>query len=264
MDKQIATVVKAQGLCNRIKTYISAICEYDEINTQVFADSYIFPSFNFTPEIKGKEICDWRLKVFPEEEKYIDDYKTIDMLYEKVPQYFVEKYTNIINNISINPDILEYVEDFTKNWDDNVIGVHVRTWWLDAYKHQAWHDNSLFEEQIEKFPNDVKIFLCSDNPNTILYFTKKYGDRIITHPQKLHKSKFINPYDQYQDDVQLVVDGFIDCLILSKCNTIIGSWWSTFTECAWWFGKCKAKVIIPEPLNYDVRENEKLFLRKDG
>jgi hypothetical protein len=74
----------------------------------------------------------------------------------------------------------------------------------------------------------------------------------------------INPYDQHYNDIQLVVDGFIDCLLLSKCSTIIGTWCSTFTECAWWFGGCKAKVIIPEPLNYDPNYNDKLFLRKDG
>lgn len=261
-NEKIATVVRAQGLCNRIKTYISALSEYDKVNTEVYADSYIFPSFEFTTEVVNP-ICDWRLKVFPGEEQYIDEYKTIDMLYEKTPQYFIDKYLKIIDNININPEILEYVNNFVKEWDDEVLGVHIRTWWHDGNRRN-WHDDSLFETEIDKLPKSLKIFLCSDNPNTIKYFTKKYDDRIICHPQKLHDMLLqnINVLGFHHDDIQFIVDGFIDCLILSKCTTIIGSWWSTFTETAWWFGRCKANVIIPQPLNYDFADNDKLFLRK--
>ena len=263
-EKNIATILKQCGLCNRIKTMWSAVPFYDQIHTELAPDAYIFPDIKFTDNTVNP-IIDWRLKVLPEEEKYIDEYKTIDLLYEKTPQYFIDKYLKIIDNFKINPDILEYVNDFIKDWDDEVLGVHIRTWWSDGSR-STWHSNSLFEEQIEKLPSNLKIFLCSDSPDTIKYFTDKYGDRIISHPQKLHDMTLwnINPYDQYHNDIQFIVDGFIDCLLLSKCSTIIGTWCSTFTECAWWFGGCKAKVIIPEPLNYDPNYNDNLFLRKDG
>jgi hypothetical protein len=258
----IPTVVKAQGLCNRIKTYMSLLCEYGRVNTQVYADSYIFPQIQYH-ENPVNEVCGWRLKVLPEEEKYIKNYKTIDFLYEKTPKYFIEKYLKSLDKIKINSDILEYVDDFVKNWDDDVIGVHIRTWHSDGPR-MLWHDNSIFEVEIDKFPIDKKIFLCSDNPETIKYFLEKYSERIILHPQKLHDTFLgqIHPYDQYHNNIQLITDGFIDCLLLSKCKTIIGTWASTFTEVAWWLGRCESTVIIPKPKNVTQKDENDFFTLK--
>ena len=258
--KKNATIQKECGLSNRIKTMMTYLEECDEVYTVVESDSYIFPNIKLVDN-SVNPVSGWRLYVSPEEEKYIEKYKTIDLLYQDTPKYFIDKYLKIIDKLEINPDIIEYVDEFTQNWDSNVIGVHIRTWHSD-YPRNTWHSNSLFEREIDKFPPDKKIFLCSDNPQTIEYFKNKYSERILTYPQRLHEKPLgsINVFDQYQNDVQLVTDGFIDCLILSKCDTIIGTFCSTFTEVAWWFGRCKAKVIIPEPLNYD----DILFLRKDG
>lgn len=258
----VTTIRKACGLSNRIKCILSALSLYEEVNTVVEADSYIFPSIKLVDELINPYPEDWRLKVLPSEEDYIENYKTIDFLYEKTPQYFVDKYSKVIDKLKINPDILEYVDDFTKDWDD-MVGVHIRTWYADGPR-SLWHSNFLFENEIDKIPINKKIFLCSDNSETIKYFQQKYGERIVTHHQPLHQSfpGQFNVFDQYQNNVQLVTDGFIDCFLLSKCATIIGTWCSTFTEVAWWFGKCKAKVILPEPLNYDQKINETLFLSK--
>lgn len=258
----VTTIRKACGLCNRIKSILSALSIFDEVNTAVYADSYIFPDIKFVNDPINPYPEDWRLKVLPEEEQYIQDFKTIDFLYDRVPQYFIDKYLNIIDNLKINLEILEYIESFIKDWDD-VLGVHIRTWYADGPR-SLWHNNQLFEDEINKFSNDKKIFLCSDNSETINYFSEKYGNRVITHTQKMHD---INPwkisvYDRYQNDVQLIVDAFIDCLILSKCDTIIGTWCSTFTEMAWWYSKCKSKIILPKPLNYDEKINESLFIKK--
>lgn len=258
----IVTIKKECGLSNRIKSILSALRSYDKVNTIVEADSYIFPDITLVDELINPFI-DWRLYVFPEEEHYIENYKTIDFLYEKVPEYFVQEYVKIIDNLKINPDILSYVNNFIKNWDSDMLGVHIRSWHSD-YPRSMWHSNSLFENEIDKFPNDKKIFLCSDNPEVIKHFINKYDERIITYPQTMHERVLgsVNPFEQYHNNIQLVVDGFIDCLLLSKCSTIIGTFCSTFTEVAWWFGKCKAKVILPDPINYDLNYNDNLFLKK--
>ena len=59
------------------------------------------------------------LHVELEEEQYIENYKTIDLMYENTPQYFVDKYLNIIKSIEINEGILDFVDEFTENWNDN-------------------------------------------------------------------------------------------------------------------------------------------------
>lgn len=253
------TVVRAQGIGHRFKNYISVLSENDKVNTQVFADHYIFPSIDYDENPVNKT-CDWRLKVLPEEEKYIEKYKTIDLLYHDTPEYFIEKYLKVLDKIKINPDILEYVDTFLEDWT-NVIGVHIRSWWHAAPPRSYWHDNKMFENEIDKFDSSKKIFLCSDNDDVITHFTQKYGDRIITHNQMMHQTK-CNVFHFHHDDVQLVVDGFIDALLLSKCDTIIGTWASTFSEISWWLSKCKSKVIIPKPKNVTPHDEEDFFILK--
>jgi len=255
----IPTIVKAQGLCNRIKTYMSFLCEYDQVNTEVYADSYIFPSIPYDQNpING--VCGSKLKVLEEEENYIEKYKTIDFLYNDTPQYFIEKYLNSLDKIEINPDILEYVDNFLEDWSD-VIGVHIRSWWHAGPPRLYWHDNKLFENEIDKFDSSKKIFLCSDNNDVIEYFKQKYGERIITHDQVMHQTK-CNIFGFHHDNIQLVTDGFIDCLLLSKCKTIIGTWGSTFTEVSWWLGRCKSTVIIPKPENVTLQDENDAFTLK--
>lgn len=257
--EDIITVIRAQGIGHRFKNYMTILSEHDKVNTEVFADHYIFPSIDYDENPINKS-CEWRFKVLPEEEQYIEKYKTIDLLYQDTPKYFIEKYLNALDKIQINPDILEYVDTFLDDWTD-VIGVHIRSWWHAAPPRPYWHDNSLFENEIDKFDSNKKIFLCSDNDDVVQYFKQKYGDRIITHEQTMHERK-CNVYGFHHDDVQLVTDGFIDALLLSKCSTIIGTWASTFSEICWWLSKCKSTVIIPKPQNVTSEDEEDFFILK--
>jgi hypothetical protein len=252
------TVAKECGLCNRVKTYMSCLTEYDSVSTQVYADSYIFPSVKYK-ENPEKRLSGWRLKVLPEEEKYIENYKTIDFLYEKTPEYFIEKYTGVLKKIEINREILDYANSFLEDWSE-VIGVHVRSWWTDGNRSK-WHDINFFEKEIDKFDSTKKIFLCSDNDQVIKYFVDKYGERIILHDQKIHKRKY-NSLETYHENVQLIADAFIDCLLLSKCNTIIGTWGSTFTEVAWWLGGCNSKVIVTKSSKVSIEEEKSFIVPK--
>ena len=259
MEDDVITVIRTQGMANRFKTYMSILSEHDEVNTEVFADNYLFPSIAYNENPINKQ-CGWRLKVLPEEEDYIEKYKTIDLLYQDTPSYFIEKYLKVLDKIEINPEVLDYVNSFLDDWS-NVIGLHIRSWWHTAPPRIYWHDNKLFEDEIDKLDSTKSIFLCSDNDDVIRYFKQKYGQRIIAHEQIMHQQK-CNVFGFHHDDIQLVVDGFIDCLLLSKCDTIIGTWASTFTEVAWWLGKCKSNVIIPKSPNVTPEDEKDFFILK--
>ena len=123
---------------------------------------------------------DWRLYVQPNEEQYIDDYKTIDLLYERTPEYFIKKYLRVIEQLKINPEIVEYVSEFVDS--DNMVGVHIRSWYCQRRK---FHDNSIFEREIDRLPKDQKFFFCSDNSDVYKYFAEKYPDRIILYDRKI-------------------------------------------------------------------------------
>lgn len=256
------------GMANRIKSYVSLMGKYDIVKTCNFSDSYIFNGIDYIsdgdveiyPVIMAEDFIEqkmWQIKVFPEEYDYIDDYITIDYLYEKTPQYFIDKYLPFFDMLDINKEIINYVDNFTKNWVD-VVGVHIRSWYCS--KHQL-HDNSIFEEEIDKIDKNTKIFFCSDNSDVQNHFVEKYGDRIITYDREIyntaHKSE-----SGFNHDLQSNIDAFMEMLILSKCTTIIGTFSSTFDEVSWWLSNCKSKVIIPTPLKVPSNMYGEMFIKK--
>jgi hypothetical protein len=42
-------------------------------------------------------------------------------------------------------------------------------------------------------------------------------------------------------------DSLVDMLLLARCHSIVGTYQSTFTECAWWLGGARQALQIPVP-----------------
>ena len=89
------------------------LSEHGEVTTTSDPINYIYPSVKLVDSVTNPYPEDWRLKVQPDEQQYTGDLQTIDLLYEKTPQYFVNKYQNVLSKLQINPDILNFVDNFT-------------------------------------------------------------------------------------------------------------------------------------------------------
>jgi hypothetical protein len=255
-NSMLVTVTSHAGIANRIKNIMSAMSQFEEVGTLHEPINYIFPSVKLLDDVVNPYEENWRLHISTDEEKYTETYRTIDLLYEETPQYFIEKYSNIIKRLEINRGIIDYVNDFTKDWKD-MVGVHIRSWYCSKNR---FHSNDIFEEQIDKL-NPEKFFLCSDNSDVQKYFVDKYCDRVVTYERQL----FNNPHQAesgHHDDIQITTDAFIELLILSKCSKIIGTYDSTFDEVSWWMSGCKSKVIIPKPNNFDQEYHDSQYLKK--
>lgn len=268
----MSTIIQcaSPGIGNRIKAYVSLMRNYDCIKTCSHGDSYIFSGLSKVvdddlqkyPVINSEEYINnemWKLKVFPEEYQYIDKFNTIDCLYEKTPQYFIDTYLPLFDKLMINREIVDYVNNFTENWKD-VLGVHVRSWYCS--KH-VLHSNSIFEDEIDKFDKDKKIFFCSDNSDVQSYFVEKYKDRIMTYDREIYNNS-VQAESGHNTNLQTTIDAFIEMFILSKCTSIIGTFASSFDEIAWWLSGCKSNVIIPTPLNQEEYQKmyDLVFLKK--
>lgn len=252
----LVTVTSHAGIANRIKNIMSALSQYENVGTPYEPINYIFPSIQIVDEVVNPYEENWRLYVSEEDQQHTETYKTIDLLYEKTPQYFIDKYLDVIQKLEINKDIIDYVNEFTKDWN-NMVGVHIRSWYCPK---RRFHSNEIFEEQIDKL-NPEKFFFCSDNSDVQNHFVEKYGNRMVTYDRQL----FNNPHlaeSGHHDDIQITTDAFIELLILSECSTIIGTYDSTFDEVAWWFGGCKSKVIIPTPTNFDQQYHDSQIQKK--
>jgi hypothetical protein len=254
----LVTVTSHAGISNRIKNIMSALSQYDNVGTLHEPINYIFPSVKMLNELNNPYEENWRLYVSKEEQQYTKTYKTIDLLYEETPEYFIKKYLDVIRKLEINKDIIDYVDEFTKEWD-NMVGVHIRSWYCEK---NLLHSNGIFEEQIDKL-NPEKFFFCSDNSDVQKYFLKKYKDRIVTYERQMFNDPHLAE-SGHHDNLQITTDAFIELLILSKCATIIGTYASSFDEVAWWFSGCKSKIIIPTPINHAEYKkwNDLIYLKK--
>ena len=240
--------LKSAGMGNRFKIYVSYLARYDEVLVEKNEDRFIFTNFN--PCNKDEDIkqypwtgSGWRLLVDENEEQYIKKYKTIDQLYNDTPQYFIDKYVPYWQSLNINPEIRKFVDSFTKDWDkDNMIGIHIRTNYppVDDGTRSVWVDFEGFEREVQMYSPSQKFFLASDHEPIIDYYKNKYPNQIITYPKQ-----DIVRHDSV-DNIQQSVDSFMDMYLLSQCyKKLILTFGTTFSECSWWFGECKAKVVMP-------------------
>lgn len=260
-------VLRTAALGNRIKSYASHMARYDKVMIEKPTDVHLFENFELaTPEDIQKYPHTgsvWRLLVNEDEEHYIENLKTIDGLYNKVPQYFIDKYVPVFQKFKLKPDLQKVIDEMTKDWDkDNMVGINIRSWLppIDNCGRSVWIDFEGFEREAQKLNSTQKFFFSSDNIEINNYYKSKYPNQIITLPRTVN----VIANDGHVDDVQQTKEAFLEMYLLSQCKKkIVCSFGSTFSEAAWWFGGCKAEVVTPTLWDKVPKEfYDDLFLKK--
>lgn len=242
-------VLRTAALGNRIKSYASHMARYDKVMIEKPTDIHLFENFELATQEDIQKYPHtgsvWRLLVDEDEEKYIDGLKTIDCLYNKTPQYFIDKYVPIFEKFKLKPDLQKIVDEITKDWDkENMVGINIRSWLppIDSCGRHVWIDFEGFEKEVQKLDPNQKFFFSSDNMQINEYYKQKYSSQIVTLPRSVNT--ILN--DGHYDDVQQTKEAFLEMYLLSQCKKkIVCSFGSTFSEAAWWFGGCKAEVVTP-------------------
>lgn len=243
-------VLKTANLGNRIKSYVSHMARYDKVKIELPMDTYLFENFELaTPHdinVFPNTSSVWRLLVDADEEQHAGEYKSIDFLYNKTPTYFINKYLPIFQNLKIRPEVKKKIDDVCNSWDkENMVGVHIRSFLppMESGERSVWIDFEGYEREIESIPADQKIFFSTDNLNVMNHFKNKFKDRIITRDRNIEG---FHIGDVVAQDVEITRDAFIDMYLLSQCyKKLVVTFGSTFPECAWWFGGCRAEVVMP-------------------
>ncbi len=148
---------------------------------------------------------------------------------------------NFIQSLTPVKEIMKMIDSFDLN---NTIAAHVRMEAGEGTDHNTYdsienwtqegHDQLYFwrekshylhfikriNELINENP-DKKIFLATDMPETYKVFQEYYGDRLV----------FLSR-DVYDRSKEQIIYGLADAILLSKCESILGSTWSSFTELA--------------------------------
>lgn len=267
------------GLSNRIKSLVSCLRYANEnnIDARVYwpiLDSYktekhiLNCSFNklFKNNIEIKELDEKNiiydcpcLKIFDEDNvpenfcKYKPKWKNKFICKDKYKRDVLFSYNNMPKNVKINyisyfqllkpiDEIQEKINTFSKKFNENTISVHIRSWCRPNEKSRA---SVLFIEGIKKFELELNnypnsnFFISTDSEKVKHYFknTSLFKNRIFFYPRTTSlKNSRSTPLGIKEDLIELY--------LLSRNKQIIGSYNSTFTEVAWWLGKCTPHIII--------------------
>lgn len=170
----------------------------------------------------------------------------LDFQYHKLTQEEIDEFLPYFKYIIPSQDIQYMVYAFMNKYKESferaeIIGVHIRKGdykvSFDGRQYISTEDKFIKEiVQLLEINSNYKFLLCTENEETENKFKNTFNEgTIICFPKKFRGRKSSNS----------IKEAFVDMLLLSKCPIIIGTFLSTFTEVAWWFGECKAQVIIP-------------------
>ena len=205
----------------RIYNYYSRGCEivrYNDFSEAIVNDD--FSKYNNWKENKWrkiKKLCEEHKKI------YIDCYESFI-----VPR-----------NVSDISEVIMFKKEYTDIASEiiycDMIGIHIRR--TDHELSKKMSPIILFtnkiNEEIERNAS-IKFFLSTDDMDVQNELMKKYGgERIIVQPNK-------NWGNSTKEEV---ISGIIDCLCLSKCTKIYGSFSSQFSGFAAEYGKISIEIL---------------------
>tara|TARA_R110000868_G_scaffold387460_7_gene656052 strand:- start:123 stop:947 length:825 start_codon:yes stop_codon:yes gene_type:complete len=145
-----------------------------------------------------------------------------------------------ISKIKWRPEVLSEVERVSKDFEYPLLTIQIRTWThqFDPPNCTSIRDGVIRDYNFETYKNAINeflpkvktIFLTSDNDSVLpeyLEYLKDYNVITYTKPNNVTQMQY----------------SAASMLIASKCDMMVCNRLSTFSECIWWFGGCKAETI---------------------
>ena len=176
----------------------------------------------------------------------IDNAKLIGFLerdlfpvFNKIPKEIKEELSKYQIKIKIKKKILKKVEDFSKRFDETVIGIHIRKRESKNLRRGLGKvsNEDLFVEKMKKElekNSKTNFFLAAEDEETEKKFKGIFKSKIITYPKKTKE----------RGEEGAIKEAFIELLLLSKTKKIYGTFESTFSELASLFGRNELEIII--------------------
>tara|TARA_R110002012_G_scaffold212738_3_gene383828 strand:- start:7616 stop:8455 length:840 start_codon:yes stop_codon:yes gene_type:complete len=273
------TVEILSGLCNVLKSFITALsmgeanilprfdAHFDADYREILDDSLICHNANEF----GESFVSARLLILKSEEEHQTDLindakalgdhpnirnkklaplfstKTIDWFYDK--SLICDKVFNRImygiGKIKWKDEVLSEVERVSQNFEYPLLSVQIRTWThqFDPPNCTSIRDGVIRDYNFETYKDAIDQFLNSDTPPRTIFLTADV-DSVLPEYLKYLKNYDVNviTYTQPKDVTQMQYSA-ATMLIASKCDMLVCCRLSTFAECIWWFGECKAKTI---------------------
>ena len=197
--------------------------DYDKYDYIIF-DTW---KFLFLPG----EIPEGFSEIYPSEKA-----NNIDFEFNRIPNEIREKLLSELLSLKPQKEIIDFVDKFSEENDiKNCIGLQIRRgdnrFTVDGREKISSDDK--FIELMNSMP-DEKFLLSTDGYDTLIKIKETFKERVVAFPDKEVK----------RNNKESIIEALEAILILSKTKQIYGSYLSTFSELAWWFGGCKVKIDI--------------------
>jgi hypothetical protein len=139
-------------------------------------------------------------------------------------------YKKIIKKIRFNQDLINKINYYLDIYkiNENYLGVHIRLCDMNIYHSNdygiLYYEDFLEAIKKEKGPN-TKIFLTSDNKESIKKLKQEFGDDLVYVEDFLRGETESEDTMEFQlnnfKDKRLWKEAFIEMFLLSKCGTLI-------------------------------------------
>ena len=270
------TVQILSGLCNVLKSFVTALsigeanilprfnAHFDADYREIVDSSLICHG----PHQFGESFISARLLILKSEEEdqpdLINDAKalgdhpnitnkklahlfsthSIDWFYDRslISDKVYNRIMDGVSKVKWRKEVLSEVDRISKDFDSSTLAIQIRTWThqFDPPNCTSIRDGVIRDYNFETYKNAIDsflpetktVFLTSDDDSVLpeyIEYLNKHNVKVITYTQPSHVTQM-----QYSAATMLIG---------SKCDMLVCSRLSTFAECMWWFGGCKAKVI---------------------
>lgn len=258
---EVIVVRHASGIGNTIRTLVSAMRfhPHASIGTTSGPLRIIFPKLSAPAHAASKVYVGWSLLLTEEERRSLtgnqdfslttDDehgrdftipYPVIDFMYERTPtlymQLFLPNFQKLLDEY-IDPRILQRAKDFAaahKFGAADIASVHIRSWFDHPRRksNPRFYRYDFFVEKMRQLvaenPNQRFFVACDDIAVTnSLKNNEAFKDRIITFDGIIAHSAYCA--------ANAMEDIMVELLLISMNRTIIGTRYSSFSECAYYF-----------------------------
>ena len=269
-------------MCNVLKSFVTALSMTEVGNTNILPrfDAHFDANYNeilddslicHGPHEFGQSFVSARLLILKSEESeqqdlindakslgdhpniankslsYLFSTHSIDWFYDRnlISDKVYERIQTGINRIKWRDEVLSEVERVSKDFEYPLLTVQLRTWThkFDPPNCTSIRDGVIRDYNFEEYKNAINEFLKSEEPPKTIFLTSDSDEVLPTYLDYL-KDYDVNvvTYTQPENVTQMQFSA-ASMLIGSKCDMLVCNRLSTFAECIWWFGECKAKTI---------------------
>jgi hypothetical protein len=139
-----------------------------------------------------------------------------------------QRIKDLINSFNVTNQLGAHIRmEAGKGLDHNTYD-SVENWTQEGHNElYFWREKSHYSHFIKRIDHLMKddpklqLFLAADLPETYKVFQKHYGDKLSFLPRKV--------YDRSKEQI---IYALADAILLSGCNRLLGSNWSSFSELA--------------------------------